>query len=124
MKFIQENLENKKIIAIDFDGTLTSTNKFPNIGPIREGASYYTNLWHEHGFFIIIWTCRYLPEHVDDMVTFLRENNVYFDTVNSNYPDLDFQPYPKIFANYYLDDRSIPKFHGFAEADKIIRGLV
>lgn len=120
MRILQENLENKRIVAIDFDGTITETNEFPNIGKARKDASFYINKWKKEGFIIIIWTCRSEPDDLNNVRNFLLNNNIPYDYINENYEEMDFKPYPKIFYNYLLDDRTIPRFPGFEEADRLI----
>lgn len=120
MKILNENLNRDLIIGIDFDGTITDSNIYPDIGNMREGASEYINKWKSLGYYIIIWTCRSNQLDIADMILFLRKNNIPFDAINNNSPQLDFQPYPKIFYNFLLDDRSIPPFSGFKEADRLI----
>lgn len=122
MIFIKEELDtsNNNIIAIDFDGTLTCTNEFPIIGDLREEANYFINKWYQEGFYIIIWTCRSEPKDLEPMKDFLKIHKIPYHKINENIDELNFKPYPKIFANWYLDDRSLTGFPGFRIADEII----
>lgn len=99
----------KKIIAVDFDGTLV-TDKFPEIGePIPETIDTL-NEQVRKGAYIILWTCR-VGERLKEAVDWCRDHEITIDAVNENLPGIieafggDAR---KIFANEYWDDRAIP----------------
>lgn len=91
------------IFAVDFDGTIVE-NAYPDIGLLRPGAVEALRLMRAHGHTIIIWTCRYGQE-LEDMVHFLDGHRIPYDYVN----DCPKMPLPvrKIYADYYIDDRSV-----------------
>jgi hypothetical protein len=92
------------IIAVDFDGTIAE-HEYPNIGSIKKGAKETINKWYDAGHKIIIWTCRGGKE-AKEASQFLKENGIKFHTINENAdPSDDFNPYPKVFAHLYIDDR-------------------
>jgi hypothetical protein len=102
------------IIAIDFDGTIVE-HKFPEIGKLLPGAKEVINKLAK-SYTIIIWTCRNHEETSKeflDMITFLLDNDIEYHYINQNDPKNPFQPYPKIFANIYIDDRSLGGFPGW-----------
>ena len=123
-KLKEEDVKNEKVLAIDFDGTITAESLYPEIGAIAEGAAEYINKLYDLGYYIIIWTCRYVPDDTEAMIIFLRENGIKYHNINDNKEDLQFKPFPKVFANYYIDDRSVPKFPGWKKAYEIITGDV
>ena len=45
-------------IAIDFDGTLTKNNTFPEIGEPRLWMLKQAIAWRNAGHKLILWTCR------------------------------------------------------------------
>jgi len=94
------------IIAIDFDGTIVE-HRFPAIGPLRHMAKTVINELSRCGHTIIIWTCRHLPDELVDMEIFLEENGIPYARINSNAPSLGFKPWPKIYADIYIDDRAL-----------------
>jgi hydroxymethylpyrimidine pyrophosphatase-like HAD family hydrolase len=94
------------IIAIDFDGTVVE-HKYPEIGELKPKAKEVINKLVDKGHYIIIWTCRYVKKDLEDMLDFLIANEIKFHNVNMNYPNLDFKPIPKVYANIYIDDRNI-----------------
>lgn len=94
------------IIAFDFDDTIT-LNSFPDIENaqlILEAKNLINQLYNE-GYYIIIWTARYLRNHLSDCENFLNINDIKYHTINENYPYLEFKPYPKIFYDILIDDK-------------------
>ena len=100
------NHEDKRpIIACDFDGTIVS-NEFPNIGDINNNVMDWIRDQKENGATIILFTSRrsnYLKQACD----FCEQNNIPIDYVNENPEWLDFETSRKIFADIYVDDRSV-----------------
>lgn len=94
------------ILCIDFDGTIVN-HDFPAIGKIKPYAKEIINKFYKEGFFIIIWTCRYLNNEVQSMKDFLDSTGIKYDSINENHPGISFQPYPKVFAHWYIDDRDL-----------------
>jgi hydroxymethylpyrimidine pyrophosphatase-like HAD family hydrolase len=94
------------IIAIDFDDTI-AYNSFPDIlkATLKDGAKEVINKLYEKGYYIIIWTCRYLENHVNDCINFLNNNGIKFHIVNENYPSLPFKPTRKIYYDILIDDK-------------------
>ncbi len=97
----------KKIIAVDFDGTLVE-DKYPIIG--------YTNLklvnWIKENrdkYIFILYTCRHDRE-LQVAVDFLKNNyDLEFDYINENVKELieKYGDTRKIYADYYIDDKNI-----------------
>lgn len=98
---------NKKIIAVDFDGTLV-TDEYPNIGIInydlvnwiRENRDKYT---------FILYTLR-KGVYLQQAVSFLKDVcDIEFDYVNENDVELinKYGDSRKIAADYYIDDHNI-----------------
>lgn len=111
MKSLKSTILDKPIIAVDFDGTLTlgDTRRW------RDGVSYNDRLrprkrvinWlkkHRKDFYLILWTCRAQPD-IDRAIIFCQRQGLVFDKINDN-----LVPFPtnrKIYADYYLDDKSL-----------------
>lgn len=114
----------KKIVAVDFDGTLVDYNGWNghhHIGDLKEDENPRHNLQRlrEEGMVIMIYTCRGKTEPVRE---FLEENDIPFDHINEN----PYQPEGvadcKLFAWRYIDDRNA-NFEGLAAAvDSILGG--
>ena len=100
------------IIAIDFDGTLVE-DQFPEIGPRVVFAFEALKGFKEQGNELILWTCRKDSEkrkYLTEAIEFCRAQGIEFDAINENHPA---SPYAKmgnsrkIFADFYIDDRSL-----------------
>lgn len=95
-------IENK-VIAIDFDGTITKENLYPDIGELRENAIDCIKKLQEHNH-CFLFTCRQ-GKPLLDALYLLEKNGVKMDV---------FSPYDysvaygrKPIADYYIDDRAI-----------------
>lgn len=99
----------RRIVAVDFDGTLAKT-KFPRIiSAITENISYCKRL-KEDGAILILWTCR-KGKDLQDAVDWCGKQGLTFDYVNENtaeniafYGGTDTR---KIYAHEYIDDRAL-----------------
>ena len=113
-------MNRKTILSIDFDGTIVK-HKFPQIGALLPGAKEtITKLWDE-GYYIIIWTCRG-GQNLVDAIEFLKDMEIPYDKINENAPFemIYFKPFPKIYADVYIDDRNLGGFPGW---DKVYETL-
>lgn len=98
----------RRIIAVDFDGTLAVT-KFPEIiKPIPKMVRHCRKL-QEDGAILILWTCR-CGKDLEEAVEWCRWQGLEFDYVNENVPENighfgnDCR---KIFAHEYIDDKAV-----------------
>lgn len=97
----------KKIIAVDFDGTLVINNypyiENPNVkllNFIRENRKKF--IW-------ILWTCRH-DEQLEYAIKWLKdEQGIVFDYVNENVPSKieQYGDCRKVYADYYIDDKNL-----------------
>lgn len=111
MRKLKEWPKDKKIIAVDFDGTITKKdNRFwtgrnsyvndvmePNLEIIESLKLNRNNIY------LILWSCR-KGKALRDAIKFCTEHDLYFDAVNKNivrYPSSR-----KIMADIYIDDKS------------------
>ena len=105
------------IIAVDFDGTLFD-HDFPRIGAPRHWLIRKVIEWKQAGHKIILWTCREdVPaghptfaegQYLTDAVNACRQVGLEFDAVNRNLEEQIPGIYSrKIFADLYLDDKSV-----------------
>lgn len=98
-----------KYFAIDFDGTI-AYDAYPNIGKLIPGAKETMAKIKELGGEIVIWTCR-THQAKEDAKKFLDDNGIIYDKFNEPF-DANVNEYGgdharKIFADVYIDDRSI-----------------
>ncbi len=97
-----------KIIAVDFDGTLCYSN-WPALGDPNERLIEYLKEWRQQGNKLILWTCR-AGKALDDALSWCSQQQLEFDAVNDNLPEivaLYGNNSRKITCDYYIDDRSL-----------------
>lgn len=95
--------------AVDFDGTLTMTSEYPNIGL----ANIYLIDWligeRNKGNKVILYTCR-SGELLNEAIEFCNKRGLHFDAINENLRE-NIEKYGgdtrKIHADYYIDDRML-----------------
>ena len=94
------------VIAVDYDGTITKKNTYPEVGELKPFVIEALNILREDGHKLILWTCRKGKE-LQEAVDFLKENGFEFDAVNEqiyNYNTLS----QKVCADMYIDDAAYP----------------
>lgn len=100
------NNSSKKIIAVDFDGTLVF-NKYPFIeNPNIELIEYIKE--HRDEYVWILWTCRH-DEQLAFAIEYMKtEHGIEFDYINQNVPwkVAEFGDTRKVYADYYIDDKN------------------
>lgn len=100
-----------QIYAVDFDGTLCAYN-WPYIGKPNDSLIAYLQSAQKSGTKLILWTCRE-GDKLDEAIEWCKQQGLEFDAVNENLPEIieafggDSR---KIFANIYVDDRSVNPF--------------
>lgn len=114
------------IIAVDFDGTIKTDPAFTVLDcPIADNCVEVLTRLHKLGCRLILWTCRNLSEEgggFKEALDFLRKHEILglFEKYNENVEGLPFNCLPKIYADYYLDDKNLGGFPGFLKAEEII----
>ena len=93
-----------KIVAIDFDGTITNNSPYPVMGSVRKGCKDAIDFIRKNNT-VVLWTCRQ-GCFLDEAICFLKENNIVVDSVNCIYSSNRDKP-RKINADIYIDDRNI-----------------
>jgi len=97
-----------RIIAVDFDGTL-SRAKWPAVGFPNDLLFEYLIECKERGDKIILFSCR-TGDALRAAVMFCNERGLVFDTINENLPEV-IEAYGedprKVTADVYIDDRGI-----------------
>lgn len=114
----------KKIIAVDFDGTLVE-NRYPQIGETKNEILDYCKSQQEKGARIILWTNR-ADQYLTDAVNWCKDHGLHLDAVNDNLSEVinAFGNNPrKVYADEYIDDHSSQKFV-FPKMESDIAGSV
>jgi len=97
-----------KVGSWDFDGTLCQ-HAFPQIGMLNNGIVNILKERKAAGDWIIIWTCRSEENNgIKPLKEWLAKHEIPYDGINENPPWLNFSTSNKIYADYYVDDRSVP----------------
>lgn len=117
-------MENERIIAVDFDGTLCE-NKWPEIG--AENKTVISELLEAQaeGAAIILWTCRE-GELLDKAVRWCYDRGIEFDAVNENLPQMieKWGTNPrKLGATEFWDDRAVCKVYPEPAANAVFVGF-
>lgn len=100
-KFNKINKENMAIIGIDFDGTCV-TDLFPYVGDNIGAASVLRELGDKN--LLILYTVRD-GKYLQDAVDWFRYNHINLYSVNYNPEPVSSSP--KLYCDYYIDDRNI-----------------
>ena len=103
------------IVAIDFDGTISVGDSFPQPKEIRKFAKEVINFLVDCGIKVVIYTSRDVAinqdtytvyDDITPMINFLAEHGVRYSAINKS---IQFAPFPynsrKIYAHMYVDDR-------------------
>ncbi len=93
-----------KVVAIDFDGTITENSPYPKMGNLREYCKETINFIQKNNT-VVLWTCR-TGKFLDEAVEFLNKNNIMMDSINCINSSSRDKP-RKINADIYIDDRNI-----------------
>lgn len=100
-KFNKINKENMAIIGIDFDGTCV-TDLFPYVGDNIGAASVLRKLADKN--ILILYTVRD-GKYLQDAVDWFKYNHINLYSVNYNPEPVSSSP--KLYCDYYIDDRNI-----------------
>ena len=95
------------MIAVDFDGTLCTSN-WPNIGEPNAALIEQLNEEQKKGAAIVLFTCR-SGKLLRDAVKWCKEQGLVFDEVNRNTKErikLYRGDSRKISADVYIEDRA------------------
>ena len=106
-------MKRKLIIAVDFDGTIVD-EKYPDIGVELPNCFQTLKRLKQNGHKLILWTCRADNlsntngrKVLTEAIEYCKAKGLEFDCVNANIPELGVNPLPKIYADYYIDDRNL-----------------
>ena len=76
-------MDDYRIIAVDFDGTLCYSN-WPDTGEPNTTLIEYLKNWKAQGNKLILWTCR-AGEALELAVSWCFEHHLEFDAINDKY---------------------------------------
>lgn len=119
----------KPVIAVDFDDTLCDS-KFPQCGPVKDGAREALKRFKDLGYLILIYSCRTchwhykifggspnIPVEQRPTVVAMREwlavNDIPFD-------EIDDGSRGKPYAKFYVDDKGIRFNNNWSEIVRFV----
>ena len=98
----------RRVIAVDFDGTLSLDTLYPYIGKPNKPLFSYLIDRKNKGDAIVLWSCREGTE-LYDAVDWCKEQGLEFDAVNQNPSFIPFYS-RKVVADKYIDDHNYNLF--------------
>lgn len=109
-----------KVIAIDFDGTITTDSPYPRTGELRpEAIDVIKKLQKKH--ICCLWTCR-TGHYLQEALQLLVDAGIVFEFVNRSPHDGPSGLPRKMIADYYIDDR-IPGYTiDWRQIEKLLLG--
>ena len=110
----------KKIIAVDFDGTIVE-DAYPKIGKPQLFAFDTMKRLQNDGHRLVLWTYRH-GQKLEEAVNFCKENGVVFYAINNSFPNEEFEGKEsrKIGADIFIDDRNIGGFIGWGKVYQLL----
>ncbi|CDF78218.1 conserved hypothetical protein [Formosa agariphila KMM 3901] len=113
-------LQDKLILAIDFDGTIVE-DAYPRVGKPKTFAFETLKRLQKDGHRLILWTYR-CGKPLEEAVAFCKENGIEFYAINSSFPEekYDESKSRKINADIFIDDRNIGGFLGWGEIYQLL----
>lgn len=93
-----------RVIAVDFDSTITQHRPYPQKAPLNKKAKKYLDKLNEKGFRIVLWTSRLeddLEEAYDRCI-----NEFGLSYLIKDNPNLIHGATGKLVASFYIDDNS------------------
>lgn len=94
-----------RLIAIDFDGTITKPSPYPIMGELNQEAAWYIDRLYRDGYTLALWTCR-AGEYLDEAIQLLKDNDLYKCFTYINNDNCEQTEHRKIIASFYIDDRA------------------
>jgi hypothetical protein len=92
-------------IAVDFDGTIVR-NEYPKIGKSTGSEKWLKLISKDPTVKLILWTCR-TDKELKEAIEWFENNNIVLFAVNDNPDQREWSSSSKVFADIYIDDRSI-----------------
>lgn len=110
----------KLVVAYDFDGTVHNYNEKTDLNDYKEVIKLIREIREYINTELVVYTCSE-PSRYDYIKAFLNENNIPFNYINDNSPELKEQlpKGGKMYYNILLDDRA-----GLKEAYEILKGVL
>lgn len=96
-----------KIIAVDYDDTITEKRPYPEEAPLNKLAKKYLDKLHEAGFEIVLWSARLEKDYIGAYERCVSEFQMPY--IKKDDAHLIHGSSGKLVARFYIDDRSYPE---------------
>lgn len=96
----------RKVIAVDFDDTITIFRPYPEKGPLNPLAKKYLTKLHEKGYELVLWSARICESYEDAYNRCINEFGMPF--IKKDGPEYVHGKTGKLIACYYIDDKGVP----------------
>jgi len=115
-----------KVVAVDFDETIASKAEYPEIGKPIKGVQEALKRIQEAGYKIRIYTCRMNGHNLEEegekgYQAHKKRIEDYLEKYEIPYDDIADSEEGKIFAEFYVDDKSV-EFDGSWE--KVLKKIL
>lgn len=97
---------NSKLIAVDFDNTITLPRPYPERAPLNPKAKKYLDLLNKKGYSLVLWSARLFEDYDEAYDRCINEFGLEYMLKDSDY-FLHGQS-GKIVTSFYIDDKAIP----------------
>ena len=97
---------NAKLIAVDFDDTITFFKPYPEKGPLNPAAKKYLTKLHEAGYELVLWSARMTMSYEEAYNRCVEEFGMPF--IKRDSKEYVHGTTGKLIARFYIDDKSIP----------------
>ena len=94
----------QKIIAVDYDDTITLYAPYPQKAYLNPKAKKYLNKLKEKGYILVLWSARNLRDYDEAYDRCINEFGLSFMKKDSS--NFVHGSTGKLVANFYIDDRS------------------
>lgn len=95
-----------KIIAVDYDNTITMYAPYPHPAPLNPEAKKYLDKLHDKGYILVLWSARNKKDYDEAYNRCINEFGL--DYLEKDSDHIIHGSSGKIVANFYIDDKSIP----------------
>lgn len=94
-----------KLIAVDFDNTITLKRPYPEKAPLDPKAKKYLDKLHQNGYKLVLWSARIYEDYDEAYDRCINEFGLGYMIKDSD--ELIHGQSGKLIASFYIDDKAI-----------------
>lgn len=95
-----------KLIAVDYDDTITLYAPYGQLAPLNPEAKKYMDLLHMAGYRLVLWSARVPEKYAEAYKRCIDEFGLFYLEKDGDH--LIHGASGKLVASFYIDDKSIP----------------